>query len=220
MDIKLSTFWPNIWEATIQTLQMVGFSLLFSLLIGIPLGIILVITRPGNIIGNQTFFFILNGVINFLRSIPFIILMVAIIPFTRIIIGTTIGTAAAVVPLVVYAAPYIARLVESSLLEVSPGVIEAAEAMGAKPHQIIFRVLVPEAFSSLILNITIATIGLIGASAMAGAVGGGGLGDLAIAYGYQRFETDIMIVTVLLLVVFVQLVQSFGNKLSKTSRRR
>jgi D-methionine transport system permease protein len=220
MDIKLSKFWPNIWEATIQTLQMVGFSLLFSLLIGIPLGIILVITRPGNIIGNQTFFFILNGVINFLRSIPFIILMVAIIPFTRIIIGTTIGTAAAVVPLVVYAAPYIARLVESSLLEVSPGVIEAAEAMGAKPHQIIFRVLVPEAFSSLILNITIATIGLIGASAMAGAVGGGGLGDLAIAYGYQRFETDIMIVTVLLLVVFVQLVQSFGNKLSKTSRRR
>lgn len=220
MDIKLSTFWPNIWEATIQTLQMVGFSLLFSLLIGIPLGIILVITRPGNLIGNQTFFFILNGVINFLRSIPFIILMVAIIPFTRIIIGTTIGTAAAVVPLVVYAAPYIARLVESSLLEVSPGVIEAAEAMGAKPHQIIFRVLVPEAFSSLILNITIATIGLIGASAMAGAVGGGGLGDLAIAYGYQRFETDIMIVTVLLLVVFVQLVQSFGNKLSKTSRRR
>ncbi|UOQ50462.1 ABC transporter permease [Gracilibacillus caseinilyticus] len=220
MDVKLMEFWPRILDATLQTLQMVGFSLAFSLILGLPLGIILVITRPGNLYGNKPFFNVLNGVINFLRSIPFIILLVAIIPFTRLLIGTTIGTAAAIVPLVVFAAPYIARLVESSLLEVSPGVIEAAEAMGAKPWQIIFRVMVPEAFSSLILNITIATIGIVGASAMAGFVGGGGLGDLAIAYGYQRFETDIMIVTVLLLVLIVQLIQSLGNTLSKTSRRR
>ncbi|MDX8045576.1 methionine ABC transporter permease [Gracilibacillus sp. S3-1-1] len=220
MGIDLATFWPRIVDATIETLQMVAFSLIFSLIIGIPLGIVLVVTRPGNLLGNKAFFAVLNGVINFLRSIPFIILLVAIIPFTRLVVGTTIGTAAAIVPLVVYAAPYIARLVESSLLEVSPGVIEAAEAMGAKPWQIIFRVLVPEAFSSLILNITIATVGIIGASAMAGFVGGGGLGDLAIAYGYQRFETEIMIITVLLLVVIVQFVQSLGNKLSKTSRRR
>ncbi|UOQ86841.1 methionine ABC transporter permease [Gracilibacillus salinarum] len=220
MDIKLMDFWPRILDATLQTLQMVGFSLAFSLILGLPLGIILVITRPGNLYGNKPFFNVLNGIINFLRSIPFIILLVAIIPFTRLLIGTTIGTAAAIVPLVVFAAPYIARLVESSLLEVSPGMIEAAEAMGAKPWQIIFRVMVPEAFSSLILNITIATIGIVGASAMAGFVGGGGLGDLAIAYGYQRFETDIMIVTVLLLVLIVQLIQSLGNTLSKTSRRR
>jgi len=220
MDIDLMTFWPRIVEATIETIQMVGFSLLFSLIIGLPLGVVLVVTRPGNLIGNKAFFTVLNGIINLLRSIPFIILLVAILPFTRIVVGTSIGTAAATVPLVVYAAPYIARLVESSLLEVSPGVIEAAEAMGATPRQIILRVLVPEAFSSLILNITIATVGLIGASAMAGFVGGGGLGDLAIAYGYQRFETDIMIVTVLLLVIIVQLVQTFGNKFSKSVRRR
>lgn len=220
MDINLMDFWPRIIEATVETIQMVGFSLLFSLIIGLPLGIVLVVTRPGNLIPNGPFFTVLNGVINFFRSIPFIILLVAILPFTRLIVGTSIGTAAATVPLVVFAAPYIARLVESSLLEVSPGVVEAAEAMGARPWQIIFRVLVPEAFSSLILNITIATIGLIGASAMAGFVGGGGLGDLAIAYGYQRFETDIMIVTVLLLVVIVQLVQTFGNRFSKSIRRR
>ncbi|MDC3411953.1 ABC transporter permease [Aquibacillus sp. 3ASR75-11] len=220
MDVKLTEFWPRILEATIDTLAMVGFSLLFALILGLPLGIILVVTRPGNLMENKLLFPVLNAIINFFRSIPFIILLVAILPFTRVIVGTSIGTAAATVPLVVFAAPYIARLVESSLLEVSPGVVEATEAMGARPWQIVFRVLVPEALSSLILNITIAVIGLIGASAMAGFVGGGGLGDLAIAYGYQRFETDIMIVTVLLLVLLVQLVQTFGNKFSKIIRRR
>lgn len=199
---------------------MVSSSLLFATLIGLPLGIILVVTRKGHLLEQKVLFAILNSVINVFRSVPFIILMVAIIPFTRIIVGTSIGTAAAAVPLIVFAAPYIARLVESSLLEVEPGVIEAAEAMGASPWQIIYQILIPEALSTLILNITIATIGLVGASAMAGAVGGGGLGDLAIAYGYQRFETSVMIVTVIILIVMVQGLQSFGNKLAKKIRRR
>src|SRR5690606_18117857 len=139
---------------------------------------------------------------------------------TRLLVGTSIGTAAAVVPLVFYAGPYIARLIENSLLEVGPGVIEAAEAMGATPAQIIFRFLIPEALSSLVLAFTIATIGLVGASAMAGAVGGGGLGDLAITYGYQRFDTAVMLITVGILVVMVQGLQTFGNILSKKIRRR
>jgi D-methionine transport system permease protein len=220
MSINWSTFWPRIIEATWDTLVMVGFSLLFAALIGLPLGIALVVTRKGHLMEQQAVFNILNGIVNIFRSIPFIILMVAIIPFTRVIVGTSIGTAAAIVPLVVFAAPYIARLIESSLLEVEPGVIEAAEAMGATPWQIVFQILIPEALSSIVLNITIATVGLVGASAMAGAVGGGGLGDLAIAYGYQRFETSVMIVTVIILVVMVQGMQTFGNRFSKSIRRR
>ncbi|MFD1019446.1 methionine ABC transporter permease [Thalassobacillus hwangdonensis] len=220
MQVDLREFWPKILEATNETLAMVGFSLLFATLIGLPLGIALVVTRPNGLLHNRPLFNVLNAIVNFFRSIPFIILLVAILPITRLIVGTTIGTSAAVVPLVFFAGPYIARLVESSLLEVKPGVVEAAEAMGATPWQIVFRVLVPEALSSLILNLTIATIGLVGASAMAGFVGGGGLGDLAIAYGYQRFETEVMIITVLLLVVMVQGLQSAGNHLSKGIRRR
>jgi D-methionine transport system permease protein len=199
---------------------MTGFSLFFAALLGIPIGIALVVTRKGGLFQNNITFTITNTIVNIFRSIPFIILMVAIIPFTRFVVGTSIGTAAAVVPLVVFAAPFIARLVESSLLEVSPGIIEAAESMGATPWQIIFRFMVPEALSSLILNLTIATIGIIGASAMAGAIGGGGLGDLAIAYGYQRFHTDVMIVTVVILVVLVQGLQMAGNRFSQAIRRR
>ncbi|MRX72051.1 methionine ABC transporter permease MetI [Bacillus lacus] len=210
----------QIMDALVETLVMVGFSLLFSTLIGLPLGVLLVVTRKGHLLENPLVFKVLNSIINVFRSVPFIILMVAIIPLTRLIVGTSIGTSAAVVPLVFYAGPYIARLIESSLLEVQPGVIEAAEAMGATPGQIIFRFLVPEALSSLVLNLTIATIGLVGASAMAGAVGGGGLGDLAITYGYQRFDTMVMIITVVILVVLVQGLQSSGNLLSKTIRRR
>ena len=146
--------------------------------------------------------------------------MVAIIPLTRLIVGTSIGTAAAIVPLVFFAGPYIARLVENSLLEVDKGVLEAAEAMGATPLQTIFKFLIPEALSSLVLALTIATIGLVGGSAMAGAVGGGGIGDLAITYGYQRFDTVTMLITVAILVVLVQGLQSFGNFLSKKIRRR
>lgn len=210
----------QIIDALVQTLEMVGFSLLFSTALGLPLGILLVVTRKGQLLENKPVFSILSGIINIFRSIPFIILLVAIIPLTRVIVGTSIGTAAAIVPLVFYCGPYIARLVENSLLEVDPGVIEAAEAMGATPMQIIFRFLIPEALPSIIMSLTIATIGLIGASAMAGAVGGGGIGDLAITYGYQRFDTKTMILTVVILVVMVQGLQSLGNILSKKIRRR
>lgn len=210
----------QIIEALIETIQMVSFSLLFSVLLGLPLGILLYVTRKGQILENVPVFTILNGIINIFRSIPFIILLVAIIPLTRLIVGTSIGTEAAIVPLVFYAGPYIARLVESSLLEIDEGVLEAAKAMGATPLQTIFRFLLPEALGSLVLNITIATIGLIGASAMAGTVGGGGIGDLAITYGYQRFDTVTMIITVVILIIMVQGIQSLGNMLSKKIRRR
>ncbi|KXG44193.1 methionine ABC transporter permease [Tepidibacillus decaturensis] len=220
MQVDWNNLWPKISEALVETLTMVGFSLVFALFIGFPLGIALVVTRKGNLLENTVVFTILNAIINVFRSVPFIILMVAIIPLTRLIVGTSIGTAAAIVPLVFYSGPYIARLVEQSLLEVDPGVIEAAEAMGATPWQIIFTILLPEALASIVLGITIAIIGLVGASAMAGAVGGGGLGDLAIAYGYQRFETVIMFVTVVLLIILVQGFQSLGNILSRKIRRR
>lgn len=210
----------QIIQALIETLQMVTFSLLFSAALGVPLGIALVVTRKGHLLENAPIFNVLNSFINVFRSVPFIILLVAIIPITRLIVGTSIGTAAAVVPLVFYAGPYIARLVENSLLEVDPGVIEAAESMGATPWQIVFKFIIPEALSSLILAFTIATIGLIGASAMAGAIGGGGLGDLAITYGYQRFDTQTMLITVGILIVMVQGLQSFGNITAKKIRRR
>ncbi|KIL50009.1 methionine ABC transporter permease [Jeotgalibacillus soli] len=203
-----------------DTLYMVALSLLFSGLIGLPLGILLVITRKDHIFENKWIFNSLNPVINILRSVPFIILLVALIPFTRFVVGTAIGTNAAIVPLVFYAAPYIARLVENSLLEVDKGIIEAAQAMGATTWQIIYRFLIPEGLSSLILTFTTATIGLVGATAMAGAVGAGGVGDLALSYGYQRFDTMTMIVTVAALVIIVQLLQSTGNIVSKKIRRR
>ncbi|WP_211655127.1 methionine ABC transporter permease [Planococcus alpniumensis] len=209
----------QILEALWETLYMTGASFVFSLFIGLPLGILLVVTRKGHLLENEAVFNVLNIVINIFRSIPFIILMVAIIPLTRVIVGTSIGTAAAIVPLVFYAGPYIARLIENSLLEVDKGVIEAAQAMGASPGQIIFRFLIPEALSSLVLALTIAIVGLIGASAMAGAIGGGGLGDLAITYGYQRFDTLVMLLTVAILVVLVQGVQSLGNLMSRRVRR-
>lgn len=209
----------QILEALWETIYMTGASFLFSLIIGFPLGILLVVTRKGHLLANEPVSKALNIVINIFRSVPFIILMVAIIPLTRLIVGTSIGTAAAIVPLVFYAGPYIARLIENSLLEVDKGVIEAAQAMGATPGQIIFRFLIPEALSSLVLALTIAIVGLIGASAMAGAIGGGGLGDLAITYGYQRFDTLVMVITVAILVILVQGVQSIGNLLSKRVRR-
>lgn len=210
----------QILQAVYQTLYMVGVSLVFATIIGLPLGILLVVTRKGHILENQAVFSLLNPVINVLRSVPFIILLVAIIPLTRLIVGTSIGTTAAIVPLVIYTGPYIARLVENSLLEVNAGIIEAAEAMGATPLQIIFRFLIPETLGSLVLSITTATIGLIGATAMAGAVGGGGIGDLAITYGYQRFSTITIVATVVILVVLVQGIQSLGNRLARKIRRR
>lgn len=210
----------QILQAIYETLYMVGVSLVFATIIGLPLGILLVVTRKGHILENQAIFSALNPIINIFRSVPFIILLVAIIPFTRLIVGTSIGTTAAIVPLVIYSGPYIARLVENSLLEVNAGIIEAAEAMGATPFQIIFRFLIPETLGSLILSITTATIGLIGATAMAGAVGGGGIGDLAITYGYQRFSTITIVATVIILVVLVQGIQSLGNVLARKIRRK
>lgn len=212
--------YDQIIDALVQTIQMTVFSLLFSSVIGIPLGILLVVTRKGHLLENPAVFTVVNMIINIFRSVPFIILMVALIPVTRLIVGTSIGTSAAIVPLTFYAGPYIARLVENSLLEVDPGVIEAAEAMGATPRQIIFRFLISEALGSLVLSFTVATVGLVGASAMAGAIGAGGLGDLAITYGYQRFDTLTMIITVAILVIVVQGLQTSGNVLSKKLRRR
>lgn len=206
--------WSLVGQGLKETLYMVGFSLLLAELIGLPLGIILVTTRPEHLWPCSWFNQVLSVIINVGRSVPFIILLVAIIPFTRLVVGTSIGTAAAMVPLTVAAIPFVARLVESSLLEVDSGVIEAAQAMGASPWQIIWKVLLPEALSSLVLGATITAVSLVGYSAMAGAVGGGGLGDLAIRYGYQRFRGDIMLTTVLVLVVLVQVVQMLGERLA------
>ncbi|KRF53489.1 methionine ABC transporter permease [Bacillus sp. Soil531] len=215
LEVSQELILAALWE----TLYMVSASLLFGALIGIPLGILLVVTRKGHILENRVIFSILNPIVNIFRSIPFIILLVAIIPFTRFIVGTTIGTTAAIVPLVLHIGPYMARLVENSLLEVNEGIIEAAQAMGASKTQIVFRFLIPEAFPSLILSLTTVTIGLIGATAMAGAIGGGGLGDLAITYGYQRFSTITIVVTVVLLIIIVQGIQSLGNIIERQIRR-
>jgi D-methionine transport system permease protein len=212
-------FWPEFFSAINETIYMVGVGLVISVIIGLPIGVILVITRENGILENKVLFNILNIIINIFRSIPFIILMVAIIPFTRLIVGTSIGTTAAIVPLVLYTAFYIARLIENSLLEVDRGTIELAQAMGATPWQTIWRFLLPEALGSIVLALTIATIGLIGASAMAGAVGAGGVGDLAITYGYNQFKTEIMVITVITLIIMVQLVQSIGNYLAQKIRR-
>ncbi|CAH0207472.1 Methionine import system permease protein MetP [Peribacillus frigoritolerans] len=215
MEVSKELILNALWE----TLYMVSISLFFGSIIGIFLGILLVVTRKGHIYENRFIFSIVNPVVNIFRSIPFIILLVAIIPFTRLMVGTSIGTTAAIVPLVLHIGPYISRLVENSLLEVDEGIIEAAKAMGATPIQIIFRFLMPEAFASLILSITTATIGLVGATAMAGAIGGGGLGDVAITYGYQRFSTITIFVTVVILVIVVQGVQSLGNIFERKIRR-
>ncbi|MCA0991510.1 methionine ABC transporter permease [Pseudalkalibacillus hwajinpoensis] len=218
MSAKISEFldlWgADIWSAIIETFQMVGISLLISVLIGLPLGVLLVLTRPEKALENKVLFRLLNTVINVIRSIPFIILLFFILPFTKMIAGTTIGVKGVIVPLVVFTAPYIARLMESALLEVDRGVVEAYEAMGVKTRHIIWHVLVRESRSSIVLGLTIATIGLIGATAMAGLVGAGGLGDLAYRYGHLRYEVDVMYVTVFLLIVLVQGLQSFGNILS------
>lgn len=198
-----------------ETCYMVVVSTIMATVIGIPLGVILTVTRKDHILPNTAVNSVLGAIVNATRSTPFIILMVAIIPLTRIIVGSSIGTTAAIVPLTISAAPFIARIIESSLLEINPGVIEAAQAMGASPMQIISKVLLPEALHSIVLGVTLAIISLIGYSAMAGALGGGGLGDLAIRYGYQRFQLDVMITTVVILIIMVQAMQSLGNWLSK-----
>ncbi|CAG9623391.1 methionine ABC transporter permease [Sutcliffiella rhizosphaerae] len=209
----------DIWEAIIQTFQMVGISLSISIVIGLPLGVFLVLTRPGKSLENRYLHGFLNTIINIIRSIPFIILLFFILPFTKLLVGTSIGVKGVIVPLVVYTAPYIARLMESSLLEVDKGVVEAYEAMGIKTKDIIWNVMIREARSSIVLGLTIATIGLIGATAMAGLVGAGGLGDLAYRYGHLRYEVDVMYVTVILLIILVQGLQSLGNTLASKLKK-
>lgn len=203
-----------------ETLYMLSISAVLAAIIGIPLGILLVVTEKNNILSCSMLNKPLSFLINMVRSIPFIILMVAIIPLTRLVVGTSIGTTAAIVPLTLAAIPYTARMVETSIREIPFGLIEAAESMGATPIQIICKVLIPEALPSVIQNITVVIVTLIGSSAMAGTIGGGGLGDLAIRYGYQRFQADVMIATILVLIVIVQLIQWAGNFLSKKVNKK
>src|SRR5699024_6318200 len=205
---------PYIIEASIETFQMVSISLLLSVLIGVPLGIFLVLTRPGQALANNFVYQVLNVFINIIRSIPFIILLFFIIPFTKAIVGTTIGVKGVIVPLFVYTAPYLARLLETSLLEVDHGVKEAYEAMGIKTRHIIWHVMLREARSSIVLGLTIVTVSLIGATAMAGLVGAGGLGDLAYRFGHIRYEVDVMYATVFILIIIVQIIQTVGNRLA------
>src|SRR5690625_156373 len=201
----------SIWTATVQTFQMVSVAFLISVVIGMLLSILLVLTRPNQRFANKFVYEVLNVIINIIRSIPFIILLFLILPFTKLVVGTTIGVKGVMVPLVVYIAPFIAQLLNSALLEVDRGVIEAYEAMGIKTSKVIWHVLLREARPSIVLGLAIAMIGLIGATAMAGLVGGGGLGDLAYRYGFLRYEAEVMYVTVLILIILVQGVQSLGN---------
>ncbi len=207
-------------EALWETLYMVAVSAGIATVIGVPLGVILVATSRGHILQNLWLNRILGYIANATRSTPFIILMVAIIPLTRVLAGTSIGTNAAIVPLSIAAIPFVGRVVESALREVDYGLIEAAQAMGASPFQIIRRVLLPEAMPSIVLGLTLAVISLIGYSAMAGAIGGGGLGDLAIRFGYQRFRVDVMISTVVILIALVQLVQTAGDRVSQRLNKK
>ena len=209
--------WGLIWTSTLQTLQMVSLSTLFSVLLGLPLGIFLCITSPasqGGLRPKPVLNEVLSRIVNVLRSFPFIILIILLFPLSRLIVGTAIGTKSTIVPLSIAAAPFVARLVETSLKEVDPGVIQAARTMGSTDSQIVFKVLLPEALPSLIAGLTLTIINLIGYSAMAGAVGGGGLGDLAIRYGYQRFRTDVLLVAVVIIIILVELIQFIGNKIS------
>ena len=205
---------------TLDTLQMTVISTIMAMIIGIPLGVVLVVTSKGHILENAALNKILGAIVNATRSIPFIILMVAIIPFTRMVVGTSIGTTAACVPLTLAAIPFLARLVETSIKDIQFGVIEAAQSMGASPFQIISKVLLPEALSTIIDNVTVLIVNLIGYSAMAGAIGGGGLGDIAIRYGYQRFQGDIMLATIIILIIMVQVIQMIGDGLSKAMNKK
>ena len=205
---------PLLTKALGETVYMVAVSMIIATIIGVPVGVLLHVTTKGQILESPILNKVLSSVINAVRSIPFIILLVAIIPFTRLVVGSSIGTTAAMVPLVIASIPFIGRQVETSLREVPEGIVEAAQSMGATPMQIISRVLLPEAMPNIVAQLTTVVIALVGESSMAGAVGGGGLGDFAIRYGYQRFRPEIMLATVVILIIMVQLVQFAGNKLA------
>ena len=211
---------PLLTKALGETVYMVVVSMVIATIIGVPLGVLLHTTSKGQTLESLAVNRIVGAIVNAVRSIPFIILLVAIIPFTRLLVGSAIGTTAAMVPLVIAAIPFIGRQVETSLKEVPFGLVEAAQSMGATPAQIIWKVLLPESMSSIVAQLTTVIISLVGESAMAGAVGGGGLGDLAIRYGYQRFRPEIMLATVVILIVLVQLVQFVGNTLAKRLDKR
>ncbi|SHF18281.1 MULTISPECIES: methionine ABC transporter permease [Caloramator] len=204
----------------LDTLYMVVFSTLFSILLGAPLGIFLVLSDKEGLLKMPKLNSIIGSIINITRSIPFIILIILLFPLSRVIVGTTIGKEAAVVPLSIAAAPFVARVVESALKDVNKGVIEAAVSLGASTPQIVFKVLIKEALPGLILGITLTIVNIIGYSAMAGVIGGGGIGDLAVRYGYQRFRTDILIVTVIILILLVEITQRTGNYFAKKIDRR
>ena len=206
---------PEIYKATGETLLMILVAGLISFVIGLIFGVILVVTGKGNILENKAVYYVLEKIINITRSIPFIILMAAVIPVTRAIMGTAIGTKGSYVPLVLGTIPFFARQIESALSEIDKGVIEAAQAMGSSPFEIIFRVYLKESIPNIVRATTITFISLVGLTAMAGSIGGGGLGDLAIRYGYQRYQVDITYVTVIILLVFVNIIQGAGNIIIK-----
>ena len=210
--------WEEILKGLGETMQMTVISALLAYIIGLPLGVLLVVTDKGNILQNRVVNLVFGTIVNIFRSIPFLILLVFLIPFTRWITGASIGTTATIVPLTVGAIPIIARMVESSLKEVPPGIIEAAQSMGASPLQIIFRFLIPEAVPSLLLGGAINLATILGYSAMAGCIGGGGLGAIALNYGYYRYQTDVLLVTVVTLIIIVQIFQELGTRLSLRSR--
>ncbi|HBO5338973.1 TPA: ABC transporter permease [Pseudomonas aeruginosa] len=205
--------WYEIWLASVDTFWMLGGSLLFTVVLGLPLGVLLFLTGPRQMFEQKAVYTLLSLVVNILRSLPFIILLIVMIPLTVLITGTSLGVTGAIPPLVVGATPFFARLVETALREVDKGIIEATQAMGASTRQIIWNALLPEARPGIIAAITVTAITLVSYTAMAGVVGAGGLGDLAIRFGYQRFQTDVMVVTVVMLLILVQILQTVGDKL-------
>lgn len=212
--------WPKIWIATLQTLQMVSVSMLIASVFGVLLGLLLYATRQGNLLANAWVSGIFNLLINVIRPIPFIIFIVAITPLTRLVVGTSIGPGAAIFALSIIATLSIGRIVENNLVAVDPGVIEAGAAMGARPLRVLFTILLPEALAPLILGLTYILVALIDFTAVAGVVGGGGLGDLALVYGYQRYDNGIMLIVIIVLIVLVQIVQFVGNRTANWVLRR
>lgn len=209
-----------LYKPLVETLYMIGVSMFFSVIIGLILGTVLVVTSENHIMPSKIINSILSNVINITRSFPFIILLIVLFPLTKLIVGTKIGTTAAIVPLSFAATPFFARMVETALRDIPWGIIEAALAMGSTPMQIIIKVMIPEAMPSIIQAVTTTTIGVLGYSAMAGSIGGGGLGDLAIVYGYQRWRTDIMVITVIVLIVLVVIIQLIGDFISRKIDKR
>ncbi|QBX37675.1 ABC transporter permease [Brevundimonas sp. S30B] len=212
--------WDEIGQATLDTLLMLGGSLALTVLLGLPLGVLLYLSGKGRLASNPALNAVLSFVVNVLRSVPFIILLIVMLPLTVLLVGTSLGVAGAIPPLVVGAAPFYARLVETALREVDKGVVEATQAMGGSTFQIVTRALLPEAMPGIIAGATVTAIALVSYTAMAGVVGAGGLGDLAIRFGYQRFQTDVMVVTVVLLLVLVQILQMAGDRLVQAVSHR